>query len=74
MVSGDNRPGLVDGVRQIGASQFLHKDELVPLLDRGAEGTAALVDFLRLVVANEAQAVPAPTASLGPTSFGPTPF
>ena len=73
VVSGDNRPGLVDGLRQIGASQFLHKTELVPLLDRGAEGTAALVDFLRFVVANDPgttlSAAPNAAASLGKTAF-----
>lgn len=72
VVSGDSRPGLVDGVRQIGASQFLHKDELLPLLDRGAEGTAALVDFLRFVIASDTRAVQAPVAPA--VGDGLTPF
>jgi CheY-like chemotaxis protein len=49
VLSGDSSPGVVAGAKEIGAAQFVHKSELVPLVDRGAEGTAALVDFLRSI-------------------------
>lgn len=72
VVSGDNRPGVIDAARQIGAADFLHKNALVPILDRGAEGTAELVDFFRFVVANGATGPslpPAPKPPIGQTGF-----
>lgn len=72
VVSGDSRQGVIEGARQIGAADFLHKQSLVPILDRGAEGTAELVDFFRLVVATGTSgpaAAPAPDPWLARDTF-----